>query len=258
MRRIVQVLWLAAIVGFAGTAAAAGLDQARIAAMEKAADVFLTLGKDAHQTGQPPRQSDPAVRALLDPIFDTGGLAALAPIVFADLDKLNAWTMRVASVGSIYIFSGTGVPDFAHLHGVDEKLQQKVAENTVAYAPEVGRYFDSSVQVSQAMVAAVMAEVAAKPANFRNPQAERGLGQIRSGVKQTVSGVVTTFLTPGLDPAWMRARLAPLTAAAPVVAKFLAQDDRDELREVIKQVAAAVGDPALKQGLAALGEMFGA
>ena len=51
--------------------AAAALDAGKIAAISKAAKSFVALAKNSASTGRPPRQSDPAIKQLLDTVFDT-------------------------------------------------------------------------------------------------------------------------------------------------------------------------------------------
>ena len=249
--RIFHLVWIIGLVAYAGVAAAGTLDDATIAAVDTAATVLTAMGKDSFKPGnKPPRQSDPAVKSLIDTVFDTGGLMALAPIAFPDLDKLNDWSLKVVGVGSVYVFAGSGIADPSQLRDIDDKLQQRLERNTVDYAPEMGRYLDSSMQVTQALVTAVMTEMALKPTEFKNPQVQTGLARIRSGLKQTLNGVVTSLLTPGLDPAWIRGRLPPLNAIGPTAAKFLLQADRKEVADIANQVAAALSDAAVKQGLA--------
>src|SRR5262249_46756202 len=104
-----------AIATVGSPASAASLDIAKIAAIDKAADGFAAMARDAYRTGQPPRQTDPAAKALLDTVFDTSALKDGTPVPFAEADKLNDWVLRVVTVGSVYIFAGTGITDFARL-----------------------------------------------------------------------------------------------------------------------------------------------
>jgi hypothetical protein len=230
---------------------AAALDVAKIAAIDKAADGFSAMARDAYRTGQPPRQTDPAAKALLDIVFDTSPLKTGGPVPFAEIDKLNNWVLRVVTVGSVYIFAGTGVTDFARLQAkpLDETQQRQIELNTAAFAPELGRYFDAEVQLEQALVETTMVELAAHPAGYATPQAEGGLNKMRGGLKQTLTGVIVTMLTAGLEPDWLRARLPPLIAVAPVAAKFLSPADRSELRDIAQEVAGQLTDPGVKSGL---------
>jgi len=256
MRTLIRALCVVAAL-WAGAALAAPLDPVKIAAIDKAADTFLARTKDTYRTAQVPRESDPKVKALLDTVFDTSALAAGGPVPFSDLSKLNDWTMKVVSVGSVYIFAGTGIPDFAHLSTLDEKQQEQIVKNTVAYAPEMGRYFDAEVRLEKALVDSAMAELTAHPASFQNPQAQGGLTKMRDGLKQTLTGVIATFLTPGLDIGWIRARIPALIEIAPSAVKFLSPEARQELRDIAHQVAGQLDDEAAKNGLANFAQAIG-
>src|SRR5579863_2821177 len=97
MYRIARSLCIALLVTSWSIAEAAQLDPAQVAAAGKAADALAKLGKDAYQTGKPPRQSDPKVAKLLDVVF--GGTAKLNdgpdPVPLEQLDKLNDWLLSV-------------------------------------------------------------------------------------------------------------------------------------------------------------------
>jgi hypothetical protein len=81
--------------------AAVDLDPAALDAVNKAIAEFQAMAKDAVTTGKPPRQTDPKVKALLDTILDTAGLAALAPLPLEDVNGLTKWLTQVrGSAGS--------------------------------------------------------------------------------------------------------------------------------------------------------------
>lgn len=240
-----------------GAAAAAGLDPAHMAAVDRAAAAFLAMAKDAYQSGNPPREADPVVKPLLDTVFGTAGLNSSGPLPFAQLGSLNDWTVRVVAVGSVYVFAATGIPDFEHLTSLDEKQEQQIVRNTVAFAPEIGRYFDAELAIEQAMIECILAELAADPPTYQSQSARHGLETTRGGVKQTLTGVMTTLLTPGIDRQWVRARLPALTAIAPIAAKFLSAQDRSELRDIAAEVAERIDDPTAAAGLGAIAGVFG-
>ena len=56
----------------------------------KAAADFNALAKDAHQKGNAPRGTDPAVTALLDKVFATEVLAS-RQLIRSDLDAIAEW-----------------------------------------------------------------------------------------------------------------------------------------------------------------------
>lgn len=257
MRRLFFALLFVVFAAGTGAASAGNLPAGKIAAVDKAAASFVTMAKGSAESGKPPRQSDPKVKPLLDTVFDTQGLAALAPIAFSDIGGLNEWSLKINDVGIVYVFSGTGITDPSQVTSIDEAMKQRVARNTVDFGPEMGRYMDASLQVTQALLVSVMAEMTAKPAEFKNAQVQQGLAEIRGGVRQSLHGVLTSFLTPGLDPGWMRGRLPVLADIAPVAAKFLGAADRQALSQTAQEVAGKIGDAEVKQGLAQFAKTIG-
>ncbi|HVC50534.1 MAG TPA: hypothetical protein VND87_00785 [Stellaceae bacterium] len=257
MRRFLFAFSMLGLLVAAGAATAGNLPADKLAAVNKAAASFVVMAKGSAENGKPPRQSDPQVKALLDTVFDTGGLAALAPIAFSDLNGINDWSLKINDVGIVYVFAGTGINDPSQLSNFTEKMRQKVGQNTIDYGPEMGRYLDSSLQVTQALLLSVMAEMSAKPDNFKSTQVQRGLTEIRGGVQESLNGVMTSFLTPGLDPAWMRERLPALAAIAPVAAKFLLASGRHELSETAQQVARSMSDATVKAALVQFAKTVG-
>jgi hypothetical protein len=251
MGRLVGLLWAVAFA-ICGEAAAANLDPAQIAAVDKAADAFAALAKEAYKTGNPPRESDPAAKELLDIIFGTAELnfgAATAP--FEQIDGLNDWASRVVATGMIYVFAGTGIADMAKLQDINPAVPAQIAKNTVAFAPEIGRFFDAQLALSRAEIDTVAAEIAAHPDKFQSSGAAAGLARMRAGVTQTLVGVVTTFPVPGLETGWMRERELALVAIAPSAARFLDADARTQIHDAALKVAETMSDQAVKDGLIA-------
>lgn len=254
MRRLITALSLAAAAwaGAAG-AAPAPLDPTHIATIDKAAAAFLAIGKDAYKTGNPPRLSDPRVGELLATLCDTRGLNEGGPTPFAQIDALNDWLKQLTQIGMVYVLAGTGITDPA-AGAIDDAAKAKIARNTVAFAPEIGRYIDANLAVTQAEIGAILAHMTEDPAAFATPKAQDGLDKMRAGLARTLAGVVTTMRTPGLDPSWPAARLAALGAIAPLAAVFLVADDRRQLHDMTVATAAATNDKAVKAGLTAFAQ----
>lgn len=249
MQRLVWMFCLLIGVGFVAAAGAAGVDAAKSTAVNKAAEAFAALAKDAYKTGQPPRQTDPAAKPLLDAVFNTTGVSDGAPASLADMDVLKEWLLRTISVGSVYLLAGTNIQDPAHIANLDEQQQSQITRNTAAFAPEIGRYFDAEIDLEHAIIDGVDAEMKLHPEKYQSPQSQSGLAKIKGGVKQTLAGALTTFLTPGISAAWMQERLRVLASIAPSVARSLPAQDRHDLAEISRQVAARVDDAEVKRGL---------
>ena len=250
MRLLARLTWIALLLLPWNLAEAAQFDPAHMAAVDKAADAFAKLGKDAYQTGKPPRQSDPKVAKLLDVIFGTATLNdGPDPVPFEQLDKLNDWLLRVLKTGIVYVCAGTGISDVGKVGSADEKAQLQIGKNLVAFAPEMGRYYDAQLAVARAESDTIAAELAAHPDWFKSDQAMHGLTTTRGGLTQTLIGVVTSFVAPGLDSSWIRDREAALMAIAPTAAKFLEEDSRKKIADSALQVAGTMSDQAVKDGL---------
>jgi hypothetical protein len=249
MRRFIRAFLVIALMGGANLAAAAGLDAAKIADIKNAGEAFQALGKNANQTGQPPRQSDPAVKQLLDTIFDTSVLNGSPPIAFTQFLDVNNWLLQVVNTGLVYVTAGTGIADFSSVTSVSAKAQAQMNANVIAFALEMGRYYDAQLAVSKIEIDLVAAELAAHPDGYKSGTRAQGIAEMRSGLAQTLSGVIETFQLPGADPAWLRDRLPALKALAAPAAKFLQPDQKQQVHDLAVKVAAAASDDAIKTGL---------
>lgn len=238
-----------ALIAGSDAAAAAGFDTTKIADIKKAGEAFQALGKNAYQTGQPPRQSDPAVAKLLDTIFDTSALNGQPPVTFAQFLDVNNWLLQVVKTGLVYITASTGIADFAAVSGLTAKQQAQMNANVIAFAPEMGRYYDAQLAVSKVEINLVVAELAGHPDNYKTGTRAQGIAEMRSGLAQTLTGVIETFQLQGVDPVWLRDRLPALQALAPTAAKFLQPDQKQQVHDLAAKAAAATSDAAVKAGL---------
>lgn len=229
--------------------AAAALDAGKIAAISKAAESFVALAKDSASTGRPPRQSDPAIKQLLDTVFDTTEIQSGRPQPIAALDSLNAWNFAVLKVGLVYILAGTGIVDISKLPNTPE-ITQKINYNTVEFAPEMGRYFDAQLWIEAAVMDTVGTFIAsASQAQLEQPNFKSGLAKIRAGATQTIYGALTTLPVEGLGDTWRRDRLPALAAVAPIAAHFLLADQARSLSAAATEIAGQMTDPSVKGAL---------
>ena len=249
MRRSLQIIALMSTLAM-GPVGAHALDAGKVEAVDKAADAFAALAKDSHNTGRPPRQSDPAARPLIDVVFDTAE-ATRERVPWDQLLTLNKWNLAVIKVGLVYMLAGTGAADLAALNDKPEAAT-KVDRNTVAFAPELGRYFDAQLRLQGAIMDTVQEFLrTAKRSQLDNPQFKSGVGQIRSGVAQTITGMIGTFTVEGTTDDWRRARLSVANAIAPKAAKFLPAEEKGSVRAAALEVAGQMTDAKVKAGLEA-------
>jgi clan AA aspartic protease (TIGR02281 family) len=179
------------------------------------------------KTGQVPRQSDPGIGALLDTVFDTADLSH-GTLPYADLDKLSDWLSRIVSVGRIYLSAGRAVHDLG------------------LFAPELGRFFDASIGVMQAITDSMMGELDAHPGAKLSPTDQHKLTELRTAISGALGEMIDLFRAPGLSVGWEQQRLLGLIAAAPSMARFLAPDELARLRAAIMRLAATVHDKSLR------------
>lgn len=249
-----RALALAAFLATLMATPAAAIDAARATLLTKTSEAFVDLAKGSHKSGTPPRLTDPAARALIDAVFDTRELAAGGARPMAELGHLNAWNLAVLKIGVVYILAGTGATDIAAL-GNDTAAQQRVEQNTVTFAPEFGRYFDAQLALQGAIVDTVQAFLAsASQAELAKPNLRAGVQQIRSGLAQTVGGVLATLETGGLSDAWRRERLPALASIGRKAAAFLLPEDARALAAAARAAAGPMADPAVKAGLVAFAD----
>lgn len=247
-----RALALAAVLATLAATPAAAIDAARATLLTKTSEAFVDLAKGSHKSGTPPRLSDPAARALIDTVFDTRELAAAGARPMAELGHLNAWNLAVLKIGVVYILAGTGATDIATL---DQAAQQRVEQNTVTFAPEFGRYFDAQLALQGAIVDTVQAFLAsASKDDLAKPNLRAGVQQIRSGLAQTIGGVIATLETTGLTDSWRRERLPALTAIGRKAAAFLLPEDARSLAGTARAAAGPMADPAVKAGLTAFAD----
>jgi hypothetical protein len=246
MRQMLQTVLMLLVLG-CGSAHA--LDAAKIAAINKAADAFAARAGNSAKSGLPPRQSDPAVKALLDVAFDTSEIQAGPAQPMSALSNLNAWTIAVLKIGLVYTLAGSGLTDITALANRPD-LIAKVNGNAVTFAPEMGRYFDAQVRLQGAVMDSVTAYLAtATKAELDRPNVRNGLADIRAGNTRTIVGVITTLPIDGISDSWRRERMSTLNEIAPKVVKFLPPENLTLLSQTVTDVAAQMTDPGVKTGL---------
>jgi clan AA aspartic protease (TIGR02281 family) len=223
---LVFAIWIA-------PAGAASLDPDRIAAIDRAADAFLAKAAEAHKTGQVPRQSDPGIGPLLDTVLNTDDLRH-GPVDYGDLGKLSDWLKRIVAVGRVYLAAGRTVHDIG------------------LFGPEIGRFFDAAVNVTQAIADSVMAELDAHPDAKLAPDDQRSLSQLRAGIGGTLVEMIDLLRSPGVSVGWALQRVAGLRAAAPSMARFLTPEETSRLRAAIVRLAGQLREKTLRGALDAV------
>ena len=227
-----------------------GADADVTAAAQKASSAgarFIALTEDVYQTGDPPRQTDAAVAPLLDDLFDVSVLRQKGTFSKADMSALGDWAMAAARVGYVYVLAGTGIADFTKGTS-DPKLLAQSDRNTVAYAPEIGRYLDAELIIGGA-TADLIAENFSEPGLDDKQYVKDGKAKIRNGMDMIIAGAIQVFTLDGISDDWRRDRLLALDGIGPKAAKLLTPEQCKDLRGASRTVGAAMSDVAVKNGL---------
>jgi hypothetical protein len=250
MRSRLRSALAAACCLFALTAGArADLDAAKVGAAQTAAATFKTMAKDSAATGNAPRESDPAVKALLDKVWDDSDLRTGKPIKFEELTPLSTRMVTGVQTALVYMLAGTGATEVQQLAS-DPNASTKVNLNVIKFAPEMGRYYDFQLTVQGAISDAVAVKLASSSRlELANANFQSGLTQIRNGGQQVIGGVIETLAVNGLTEEWRRARLPALLAIAPKAAKIMQPEQKKQLQELARACADVMDDAAVKEGL---------
>jgi hypothetical protein len=256
MCRYVQILTvLTALAAPCGIAQAQTLNAAKIDSINKATESFLALAKDSQTTGKPPRYSDPAVKPLLDTVFNTKDIEG-QPMPWSAVPLLQDWNRAALKAGLVYYLAGTGTTDAAVV-SQDPKKIVKANSNTAAFAAEFGRYYDAQLRIHSAMVDAAAAQMAAATDEQKKDRAFRTtLDNISDSTTKTMTGVLGSFVLEGLSDDWLLLRVVALLDITPKAVKFMAPGDRDQLKVAAAEVAEHLKNPDAKSGVNAIARAF--
>jgi aspartyl protease family protein len=234
MRRLLAAL----LIAISAAAHAASLDPGRIAAIDQAAKDFLARAAEAKKSSTVPRQSDPAVGALLDTVFDTRDLTH-GPLPYADFDRLDDWETRIVAVGQVYVVASRPLHDLG------------------IFGPEVGRYFDAAVVVMQAMADTLATESDSHPGENLPAAEQRKIADMHATISGNLNEIIGGGLgAPGLSGGWIRERLGVLVTAAPSFARFLKPGELERLRQTTIGLAKRLHEKSLRGGLGSLAVAF--
>jgi len=245
---------IAAAMLVASCLPAAALEARKIVAISKAADNFVEMAKDSHKTGQPPRQSDPAAKPLIDLVFDTSEIEHGQPVPWDELTTLNGWNRAAIRVGLVYFLAGTGATDLESLKD-DPRAADKANRNAAEFAPEFGRYSDAQLRLQAASIDSVQAHMKTAPrAEIEHRSFQTGLTNISKGVAQAMTGLLGAFVIDGMTDDWRLARLSVAAALAPKAARFMQPEDLRKVQYAAIEAADHMQNPAVKSGLENLAE----
>ena len=237
--------------------AMAKIEATRLGDIRRSVSDFLDLAKDSHTTGKAPRQSDPAVKALIDTVFDTSDLDG-ATLAASDIGRALDWFAAGDRIGVVYILAGTGVTEMSKLPD-DPNIQRRTHRNVAEFAPEFARYLDFEVRLSGAMADAALKRMAAATADeLDRPEVKKDFADARLTLRDAMTGALTSLAYDGMSDEWRRDRLAVLTEVAPKAAKFLTADQARATRAHALNVVGYVRNSFVQDTLKAFAEQVAA
>lgn len=188
-------------------------------AAKAAATDLVRLAESSRIAGQPPGQSDPDVKRLLDTVFDMSALNDEQPGP-ADFSTLMSWMSSIQEVYHIYTVSA-----------------------------ELGRAVDSVIVITMATCQLTQASV---NGTYDSPLATR-VKQTAASLRPIATNFykieLHLLVQPQLSDEWRRARLGPLSKFVQVLASFILPSDAADLRRLTLEVSESQHDPILKAEL---------
>jgi hypothetical protein len=250
MRPSLPLVSIAAALMLNTVPALGAMDQAKLAAAQKAAADFVKLSGNSAKTGKPPRESDPKVKALLDTVLDTSAMTAPE---FSDIPRITQWLANADRVGVVYMLAGTGTGNLAA--AANPKVADRIGRNIAEFQSEYGRFVDFQLALAGFTLDAVRTKMEqASEKERKDPKFQAGFIQVASGMAQTYLGALSNFAADGIADDWRRARLVPLNALAPKIAETLPREMRDKLGEMTREIADQLADPKIKDDVKAMGD----
>jgi hypothetical protein len=257
MRRYFYLLaLLAALAASWQTAQAQALNAAKLDSIHKATDSFLALAKDSYTSGKPPRYSDPAAKPLLDAVLNTKDIEGGKPLPWSAVPMLQDWNQSALKVGLVYYLAGTGMNDPVAV-AKNPQAVQRANTNNVAFTPEFALYYDAQIRLHSAMIDAAMAQLAAAtPEQKQDPAFRRTLNTISDNTARLMTGLIGTFIQPQLPSDWVLLRVVGLLDLTTKAAKFLAPEDRFQVKVAAVEAAGQIQNPDAKSGVDTIARAF--
>lgn len=219
---------------------------AKAAAASAAADKLVAMAKGSETSGVAPRQSDPVAGPLLDQVFDMSALPTL-PRDVADLTPMSRWGAAMIKVGQIYVLAGTGFTDPAN--ATTDAAAAQSLKNTVTYAPEVGRFFDSQIVLLSTECASLYYLQVTRPKAPNADQQADAMQNLQYKIEKAYSNELDFMRNVGPTDAWKDARVRVMATEAPRISGQLMPNSWAHLQTQARQLAAQSTDPALKADL---------
>jgi hypothetical protein len=257
---LLRLGWLAALTRVAGCFAIA--ISLALTGCGQHGDAGLRAGADAAKTAAdrlvamsppPPRQSDPAAAPLLDSVFNIAAFPN-TPLSVDDIDAIVTWSLSASRVGNLYVYDGTAVP--SDPANPDSNTVLRAQKNIVTFAPEVGRYFDTLIQLF-GMADKLFLQARKDPEKYGIDKSKGyGIGNVASGTTALFVKVLNAMTYPGIDDNWRNSRIGILNGAAQDASALLSAQQRSMVQEAAQAAENAASNPDVKNGLVRLYNWF--
>lgn len=214
---------------------------ARAAQATAAADQFAAAASGAAVSGQAPRQSDPQTARLLDAVFDTSAIPETTRTI-VEARALETWSAAAEKVARIYLGAGAG-PDPAP----GDALSAQADRNLVTYAPELGRYVDTTVVLASRDGATI--EIFEAINRLDEDNTEKATEHIQAVARSGYGGALDFLARKTPSDAWKEARAAVLARMVSRIGGSLQPWTAHALQTRALALAAQTDDPVLKAQL---------
>jgi hypothetical protein len=207
---------------------------------------FTALTEAAKASGDMPRIADPAVRVVLDAIWDVRPLDPGRRATVADLPVLVRFCEAGGKVWQTYFqFSsrGTGNPD--------------LEANMSRFADEIMPGLAFSVRCSGATLEAAVAFLGSLPADQMNQARRDGWNRMRAGTVQVIQGTLTTLGDASVAPGHVERLARALNDSAPRFAAGLEPTERQAVVALTRAALTKVTQPIAKSSLEAFATTLG-
>ncbi len=206
-----------------------------------AADRLVVVTKNA---GLPPRQSDPAGSHLLDEIFNIGAFPRTLPA--SSIDLIQDWLISSLRAGNLYLTAGMDAPGDKFNDAARASLAQ---QNIITYGPELGRYFDATLDLTNELDEA-MFHISSDHQNQMTQTEEQLKDVITKETTVILINVLDAMAMPNISNEWRNERMVELKSIGSGAAKFLlSPEQRRSVRQAAEVAENATSDQDLKDHL---------
>ena len=245
MRLPLKILALVASLALGPSIAAAKVDSAKLNGANRATAAFLDQYKGPIASGNPPRQSDPKAKALLDKILDAETLGREI-LAMSELVKVQQLVNNGIKIFSVYTSRQGDAKSAAQ---TDEAAERQVVE----FGAEIGRCVDFLMKAQGAIADSVSSWLASpSPQVQERPDVKNELPKVQDRMFEGTKGVliiVGTYPNDDSRTAWQLARLAVLNDFAPKAATALPYAKTLALRVMARKFKSSTTDPTVQGAL---------